>query len=96
MDLERGNRAQISPPPEQDRASETAPAVRVRLTPWLHRATIWRRMDSRVAQMVDLVRAGLTTAIAERVVVGSRTMQVARVRITEAGRRTLAKDPAGG
>jgi len=42
-----------------------------------------------VPQMVDLVRAGLATAKTERVVAGGRTMQVARVRITEAGRRAL-------
>jgi len=42
-----------------------------------------------VAQMVELVRAGLATATAERVVAGSRTIEVARVRITEAGRRAL-------
>jgi hypothetical protein len=42
-----------------------------------------------VEQMVDLVRAGLATAKAERVVAAGRTMEVARVRITEAGRRTL-------
>jgi hypothetical protein len=42
-----------------------------------------------VPQMVDLVRAGLATAKTERVVAGGRTMQVVRVRITEAGRRAL-------
>jgi hypothetical protein len=42
-----------------------------------------------VPQMVELVRAGLATATAERVVAGSRTIEVARVRITEAGRRAL-------
>jgi hypothetical protein len=44
-----------------------------------------------VAQMVELVRAGLATAKAERVVAGRRTIEVARVRITEAGRRPRAK-----
>ena len=44
-----------------------------------------------VAQMVELVRAGLATATAERVVAGSRKMEVARVKITEAGRRVLEK-----
>jgi hypothetical protein len=46
--------------------------------------------------MVELVRAALATATAERVVAGKRTIELARVRITEAGRRTLANDPAGG
>jgi hypothetical protein len=35
-------------------------------------------------------RPGLATAKAERVVAGSKTIEVARVRITEAGRRALA------
>jgi hypothetical protein len=43
-----------------------------------------------VEQMVELVRAGLATAKAERVVAGGRSMEVVRVRITEAGRRALA------
>jgi hypothetical protein len=42
--------------------------------------------------MVELVNAGLATATAERVVAGSRKMEVARVRITDAGRRVLGKD----
>jgi capsid protein len=44
-----------------------------------------------VEQMVDLVRAGLATAKTEPVVAGGRTMEVARVRITDAGRRALAE-----
>jgi hypothetical protein len=40
-------------------------------------------------QMVELVHAGLATARAERVVTGGRAIEVARVRITEAGRRAL-------
>jgi hypothetical protein len=43
-----------------------------------------------VAQMVELVRDGLATATAERVVAGNRTIEIARARITEAGRRALA------
>jgi hypothetical protein len=43
-----------------------------------------------VAQMVELVRTGLATATAERVVAGSRKLEVARVRITDAGRKALA------
>jgi len=42
-----------------------------------------------VEMLVDLVRAGLATATAERMVAGGRSMEVARVRITEAGRRVL-------
>jgi hypothetical protein len=44
----------------------------------------------RIEQMVELVRAGLATATGERVVAGSRKMEVARVKITDAGRRVLA------
>jgi hypothetical protein len=40
-------------------------------------------------QMVELVRAGLATATAERVVAGKQRLEVATVRITEAGRRAL-------
>jgi hypothetical protein len=43
-----------------------------------------------VAQMVELVRAGLATATAERVVAGNRKIEVARVRITDARRHMLA------
>jgi hypothetical protein len=43
-----------------------------------------------VAQMVELVRAGLASATPERVVVGSKTIGAPRGRITEAGRRMLA------
>jgi hypothetical protein len=39
--------------------------------------------------MVELVRAGLATATAERVAACKRTIELARVRITEAGRRAL-------
>jgi len=39
--------------------------------------------------MVELVRAALASAQDERVIVGSRKMEVATVRITDAGRRAL-------
>jgi len=39
--------------------------------------------------MVELVRGGLATATAERVRAGSRAIEVATLRITEAGRRAL-------
>jgi hypothetical protein len=44
-----------------------------------------------VAQMVELVRAGLATPTPERVRAGRQVLEVARVRITEAGRRALAQ-----
>jgi hypothetical protein len=43
-----------------------------------------------IVMLVELVRAGLATATSERVVAGGRTIEVARVRITGAGRRALA------
>jgi hypothetical protein len=43
---------------------------------------------STIPQMVELVRAGLTTATADRV---RRTIEVARVRMTEARRRALTE-----
>jgi hypothetical protein len=44
-----------------------------------------------IPQMIELVRTGLATASAERVVAGGRTIEVARVRITEAGRQRLGE-----
>jgi hypothetical protein len=41
-------------------------------------------------QMVELVRAGLASAKAERVVAGGTAMEITRVKITAAGRRALA------
>ncbi len=51
---------------------------------------IMRAHGFTIEQMVDLVRTGLATATPERVVAGGRKVEVARVRITEAGRRELA------
>jgi capsid protein len=42
-----------------------------------------------IEQLVALVRAGLVTASAERMVAGGKAIEVARMRITEAGRRAL-------
>jgi hypothetical protein len=39
---------------------------------------------------IELVRVGLASASVERVVAGSRKMEVATLRITDAGRRALA------
>jgi hypothetical protein len=44
-----------------------------------------------VEDMVELVRAGLASASVERVVAGTQRFEVARVKITEAGRRALAE-----
>ncbi len=42
-----------------------------------------------VRQMLELVRDGLATASAERVVAGGKSIEIARVKITEAGRQIL-------
>src|SRR5262245_39831231 len=39
--------------------------------------------------LVELINAGLASAQSERVVAGNKTIEVATVRITEAGRRAL-------
>ena len=44
-----------------------------------------------IPQMVELVRAGLASASSERVRAGREVIEVARVRITDAGRRALAE-----
>jgi hypothetical protein len=44
-----------------------------------------------VPQLVELVRTGLATATGERVVAGKGEIEVARVRITAAGRRALGR-----
>jgi hypothetical protein len=44
-----------------------------------------------ISDMVELVRSGLATAHGERVVAGRKAMEVARVKITDAGRRVLKK-----
>jgi hypothetical protein len=46
-----------------------------------------------VPQMVDLVRSGLASAHSRRVVVGRRTVEIAHVKITEAGRQVLTDKP---
>jgi hypothetical protein len=44
-----------------------------------------------VEQMVELVRAGLATATPQRVRAGGHKLEVATLRITDEGRRALAK-----
>jgi hypothetical protein len=46
-----------------------------------------------IKQIVELVHAGLATAHSQRVIVGRRTIEVARVKITEAGRLALTDKP---
>jgi len=52
-------------------------------------ASILQARGVPVQQMVELVRAGLATAQTERVVVGRRTIELARVKITSEGRRAV-------
>jgi hypothetical protein len=44
-----------------------------------------------IDMLVELVKVGLATTKRERMVAGGRQTDVARVRITEAGRQALAK-----
>ena len=46
-----------------------------------------------IEMVVELLRAGLASASAERVVAGRRTFEVARSRIMEAGRQLLGTVP---
>jgi hypothetical protein len=46
-----------------------------------------------VEQMVELVRIGHATAQTERVIAGGRAIEIARIKITEAGRRALTGKP---
>jgi hypothetical protein len=44
-----------------------------------------------IEQLVELVPAGLATATAQRIRAGGKVMEVATLRITEAGRYALAE-----
>jgi hypothetical protein len=74
------------PKPDRRRALEVLASCRDGCTEALMRAHGFS-----VAQMIAPVRARLATATAERVVTGSRTIEVARVRITEAGWHALER-----
>jgi len=73
------------PRPDRRRALELLAASRDGVS-----EAIMRAHGFTVEQMVELVRAGLATATAERVVAGGRAMEIATVRITDAGRKALA------
>ena len=75
-----------SPKPDRRRALELLASCRDGCTEALMLAHGFT-----VSQMVNLVRDGLATAHTERMVGGSRaTIEVAHLKITEAGRRALA------
>jgi hypothetical protein len=61
--------------------ASTGAAEERQKNPWSHGFT--------VDQIVELVRAGLATAHTQRVIVGRRAVEIAHVKITEAGRRAL-------
>ena len=44
-----------------------------------------------IEMLVELIRTGLASAQAERMIAGNEQIEVARVRITEAGQRVLAE-----
>jgi hypothetical protein len=71
-------------PPPRHRALELLASSRDGCT-----EAVMRAYGFTTRQMVDLVRDGLATAHSQRVVLGRRVIEVARVRITEAGRRVL-------
>jgi hypothetical protein len=50
---------------------------------------MFRALGFAISDVVELMRAGLATATAERVVAGSRTMEIATMRVTAAGRALL-------
>jgi hypothetical protein len=77
-------RPRRGPNPDRRRALELLAASRDGAT-----EAVMRAHGFTVEQMAELVRAGLATTTAERVVAGNRTMEVATLRITEAGRRVL-------
>jgi hypothetical protein len=52
---------------------------------------IMRSQGFSIDFMVELVRSGLATATAEHIVSGPNTIEVARMRITDAGRRVLGE-----
>jgi len=86
--MHQPRRRRHGPKPDRRRALELLAASCDGCT-----GALLRAHDFLVRQIVDLVRAGLATAHCQRVVAGSggRTIEVARVKITEAGRRALSE-----
>jgi hypothetical protein len=61
--------------------------LKILSTKYAARRYIWKAL----AREIEMGDAGLATATAKRVVAGKRELEVARVRITEAGRKALAE-----
>jgi hypothetical protein len=78
--------ARRRPKPDRRRALELLAASRDGAT-----EAIMLAHGFTVAQMVELVRSGVASAAAERVIAGGKTMEIAVVRITDAGQRVLAE-----
>jgi hypothetical protein len=74
-----------SPKPDRRRALELLASSRDGCT-----EAIMLANGFTVELMVDLCVAGLALATVDRMVAGGRIMEVARVKITKAGRQTLA------
>jgi hypothetical protein len=79
------------PKPDRRRALELLASCRERCT-----EAIMLAHGFTIPQMVELIHAGLATASAERIVAGRRTIEVARVRITDAGLQSLASETLEG
>jgi hypothetical protein len=74
----------VSSPTNRRRALELLAANRKRL----------HRSDHACARfkpemVVEMIRDGLATASAERMIAGGKSIEIARMKITDAGRRTL-------
>jgi hypothetical protein len=75
------------PKPDRRRALELLAGSPEGMTEAMLLAHGFRVTD--VDMLVDLIHAGLATAKIERMIAGDRPIEVTRVRITDAGRRTL-------
>src|SRR5258708_9588400 len=78
------SRVRSRPKPDRRRALELLAASRDGCT-----EAILLAHGFTIKQIVELVRAGLAAAHSQRVVIGRRTVEIARVKITEAGRQAL-------
>jgi hypothetical protein len=83
-------RRKRAPKPERRRALELLASARHGLTESL----LFAQRRHRAAN-VELVRDGLANASSERVAMGAREIEVARVRINDEGWRVLAEKPLG-
>jgi len=82
----RGPHRYRRPNPDRRRALELLAGSREGCTKAMMRAHGFS-----IDMLVELVKVGLATTKRERMVAGGRQTDVARVRITEAGRQALAK-----